>query len=109
MKNDDSMICRYKYLNNNGINIHHPLIKALTKRGKAVLSAFSFHRYFFIDEDLMRIYLIGVQYHYIPIHHFIKIIRVFPDILSSRCNTFLSCGAESNGNRGCSLSDKWCR
>ena len=109
MKNDDSMIYRYKHLSNNYINIHHPLIKALTKREIAVLSAFSFHRYFFLDEDLMRSYLVDVQYHYIPIHHFIKIIRVFPDILSSRYNTVLSCGAESNGNHGCSLSDKWCR
>ena len=103
------MILRCKYLNNNGISIHHTLIKALTKREKAVLSAFSFHRYFFLDEDLMRSYLVGVQCHYIPVHHFIKIIRVFPDILSSRCNTVLSCGAESNGNHGCSLSDKWCK
>ena len=68
---------------------------------------FSFHRQSFLDEDLMRVYIIVFQYSYTSIHHFINIIRVFAKTLSWRCNISLSSWRESNGIHGCSSLDRW--
>lgn len=97
------------YLKISGIITHHAFIKLLTKRETMSGIAFSFHQYNIFDDYLTRIYHSVIQYIYILIHHFIKIIIVLPTVLSLPCRTCPFSVSVNNGSPVCNLPDRWCR
>lgn len=97
------------YLKISEITTHHAFIKLLTKRETMSGIAFSFHQCNIFDDYLMRIYHSVIQYIYILIHHFIKIIIVLPTVLSLPYRTCPFSVSVNSGSPVCNLLDRWCR
>lgn len=93
----------------NWITAHQYLIIMLTKREMMFFITFSFHQQHILVEWLVRTYPAVIQSVYLLIHHFIKIIKVFPTVLSLPCRTCLFCVSVNSGSHVCNLPDRWCR